>query len=195
MVNSRKAFTLIEILVVIAITGVILTAAVAPIVLTVRNLRITEKDFGTREAMWKSLSFIARDLRQSLPGPSGPSLKLLHGERLGGGADDVVCFWSSLSISYGMPPGTVMYRIISEKNQLPGLYRVVFPSLEPSRIDCREMPEKDLQILIPYAESLRISVWDGEIWVDEYEGPRPAGVRFTLERRGEVVEYVDWIPR
>ena len=195
MVKSRKAFTLIEILVVIAITGVILTAAMAPIVLTVRNLRITEKDFGTREAMWKSLSFIARDLRQSIPGPSGPSLKLLHGERLGDGADDIVCFWSSLPISHGMPPGSVMYRIISERNQLPGLYRVVFPSLEPAKIDCREMPEKDLQILIPYAESFSISVWDGETWVEEYEGPRPAGVRFTLERRGEVVEYVDWIPR
>lgn len=195
MDNSRKAFTLIEILVVIVITGVILTGAMAPMILTVRNLRVTEENFGSREAMWKTLTYIARDLRQILPVSDGPSLKLVREERLGGKAEDAICFWSSSPVSSGMSPGTVMYRIISDKIQLPGLYRIIFPSTEPAMVDCREIPKENLQILLPYAESLRISIWDGENWVEEYEGPYPAGVKVTLERQGEVVDYVDWIPR
>lgn len=193
--TSRKAFTLIEILVVIVITGVILTAAMAPMVLTIRGLRSTEKDFGAREAMWKTLAFLGKELRQTATGPEGAVFRLNRGERMGGKADDSVCFWISPSSLSSYVPGTVVYRTIVDKVEIPGLYRFSFPSMEPSMVECREFPEEGYQLVLPYADSLRVSVWDGKTWVEEYEGPRPAGIRITLERRGEMVEYVDWIPK
>lgn len=193
----RKAFTLIEMLVVVVIVGVILSSAVAPMVLTIRNLRITESDFGSTEAMWKSLDFVGRDIRQSIPCSSGPVFRLLEGDTVenGGLADDVVCFMASPELIPGSIPGAALYMIVSDKVEIPGLYRITYPAVKPAEVDCGRIPEKGIQLILPYADSLRISVWDGKSWVEEYTGPRPAGINIALGRRGEVVEYVDWIPK
>jgi len=194
-VIAKKAFTLIELLVVIVIVGVILSAAIAPMVLTIRNLRTTESDFGTAEAVWKSTEFVGRDIRQSCPTYSGPAFRLLEDDRGGGPSGDMLCFMASAEPALGTIPGAVLYRIIRDGKNLPGLYRISYPAMEPGEVDCKKIPRKRIQLILPYVESFKVSVWDGKTWAEKYRGPRPGGVKLTLSRDGEVVEYVDWIPK
>ena len=136
MKNRRaRGFTLIEILLVVGLVGIIASAALAPLVVTVRSLEEAQARWGRRHNARDAADAMYRDLRLALRNPSFQSVRIIHEESLGNDADDRLVMWSAAPKYEGKSAGVVVYRVLPEdsfSDDAPGLYRWVIcgqPSL------------------------------------------------------------------
>ena len=96
MKNRRaRGFTLIEILLVVGLVGIIASAALAPLVVTVRSLEEAQARWGRRHNARDAADAMYRDLRLALRNPSFQSVRIIHEESLGNDADDRLVMWSA----------------------------------------------------------------------------------------------------
>ena len=49
-------------------------------------------------------------------------------------------------------------------------------------------------MVLKYAEGLKLSVWSGESWSDEYTGELPKAMRITITLNGRKQVYEDSLP-
>ncbi len=204
MKNSRaRGFTLIEILLVVGLVGIIASAALAPLVVTVRSLEEAQARWGRRHNARDAVDAMYRDLRLALRNPSFRSVRIIHEESLGNDADDSIVIWSAAPKYEGGSAGVVVYRVMPEdsfSDEAPGLYRWVIcgqPSLhvqsgdvfgpesadvpEPMDIDPDGLEAKDGELILSTARGLRFYFPHGEEWEREaYDGWIPPILRTDI---------------
>ena len=74
--TNRRAFTLIEILVAVMLTGLLTGLALAPVVVTVRRVVETQEEYTDIAALSRTVSFIARDLNAAMRlSPNVPTIR------------------------------------------------------------------------------------------------------------------------
>jgi len=192
----RKAFTLIEVIIVVALFGIIAAVALAPAVAVVRRFEDVRAEEAREQRMTYFLRRIPDELRAS---PKefieGPAVVLIHRDVLGGAADDRLAFWSDR----GGEPGVRAIRLFQPgagRIGEPGVYRWVLPLLTPNTVNWEMLDPRDGRLLFPGADSLRFSVlaFDAAEWSDEYSGPRPRGIRLTVKAGEEEFVHEDWLP-
>ena len=66
MTTRHNAFTLMEILVAVMLTGILTTLALAPVVVTVRRVVDTQTEYTDFAALSRTMNFIARDLNSAM---------------------------------------------------------------------------------------------------------------------------------
>lgn len=195
--RPRRGFTLVEILVVVALIGVIAVAGFAPIVFTVERLRGLRSDFGSDTALRMAAKAICRDFRQGMVLEGQPQARLVRHDVLGGGADDRLIFWSAARQRFGEPAGSYVYMLVSDPGDeypFAGLYRWFLPGRAPGEVSPEGLSPEGAELVIPGVRSLRAAFLRSGEWVDEYEGPYPQGIRVTLSREDEGYTYADWLP-
>lgn len=204
MKNSRaRGFTLIEILLAVGLVGIIATAALAPLVVTVRSLEEAQARWGRRHNARGAADAMYRDLRLAIRNPSFLSVKIIHEEKLGRDADDRIMIWSAAPKHEGKSAGVVVYRVMPEnpfRSEAAGLYRWVIcgqPSLhaqsgdvfgpesadvpEPMDIDPDKLEAKDGELVLSTARGLRFYFPSGDEWKRErYEGWIPQILRTEI---------------
>ena len=204
MKNRRaRGFTLIEILLVAGLVGIIASAALAPLVVTVRSLEEAQARWGRRHNARDAADAMYRDLRLALRNPSFQSVRIIHRESLGNDADDRLVMWSAAPKYEGKSAGVVVYRVLpgdSFSDDAPGLYRWVIcgqPSLhaqsgdifgaesadvpEPMDIDPDGLEAKDGELILSTARGLRFWFPHGDEWEQEdYEGWLPEILRAEI---------------
>ena len=92
--TGRRAFTLIEILVAVMLTGLLSALALAPVAFTVRRVIDTQEEYSDITALSLTLDFIARDIFSAMR-LSPNVLTVIDHEALGGNAEDVLMVMSS----------------------------------------------------------------------------------------------------
>ncbi len=195
MKTRRRGFTLVEILVVVAMTGLIAVTAFAPLIHTVGVLRDLERSFGDASGLRLASAHIVGDMRQYQQAPRGPAFRLIRHDLLGGKADDVLLFWSISPLRQGQPAGTVIYRLGSKKETAGSLLRWVLAGVIPQEVNPAALDEREGQLVLQGVEAFRVAALQGGRWADEYAGILPQAVRLTLGR-GEVESvYEDWLPQ
>jgi hypothetical protein len=193
--RRRPAFTLIEILVVVGLTGLIAVTAFTPLVHTVGLLRDLELSFGREAALRVASSRIVDDMRQYQEGSRAPAVRLVRHDRLGGVADDVLLFWSVAPLRQGRPAGTIVYRLGARPGREKSLLRWTLPGLRPGEINPAGLDEEEAQLVLQGLDGFRVAFLQDRRWVDEYGGGLPRAIRLTLTR-GEVEGvYEDWLPQ
>ena len=126
MKNRRaRGFTLIEILLVVGLVGIIASAALAPLVVTVRSLEEAQARWGRRHNARDAADAMYRDLRLALRNPSFQSVRIIHEESLGNDADDRLVMWSAAPKYEGKSAGAAI--------MAPTLRRTPSIPLPPSR--------------------------------------------------------------
>lgn len=196
----RSAFTFIEVLVVLALVGVMAACAIAPMVHVVSNLRDAQNGWGYRSAVEDSARIIFRDIRNYIQGPDQTYCLLRRKDILGGNAADVLAVATGSLLKTSLTPGTVVYSLLQEdtlgmKSQIPGLYRWTFLGKRPEDIDLNiSFPVEDGALVLPYVDSFRVEAYGGKEWLGDYSGSIPAGVRITVKRKGETYGISDWFP-
>ncbi len=201
--NRARGFTLIEILLVAGLVGIIASAALAPLVVTVRSLEEAQARWGRRHNARDAADAMYRDLRLALSNPSFPSVKIIHEENLTTDADDRLLIWSAAPKYEGKSAGVVVYRVLPDDSfsgEAPGLYRWVIcgqPSLharsgdvfgagsagvpEPMDIDPDDLEAKDGELILSAARGLRFYFPRGGEWEqEEYEGGIPEILRAEI---------------
>ncbi|MCF7936107.1 MAG: type II secretion system GspH family protein [Synergistales bacterium] len=193
----RSGFTLIEIMVVIALVGVVAAVGFAPLVHVVSQLRRVETEFGGRQAQRLAAQQIGRDLRRATPPHLDTALIVRHRDKLGGDADDMIAGLSVRRTEQGKIAGTVVYAVVREhlvRRIVPGLYRWFFPGDNPAQVDLEALDPEEGELVLPDVTGLRVRVRTGEEWSDEYRGAYPVGVRIALQREGARTSYAVVFP-
>lgn len=191
-----NGFTMIEVLVVVALFGIIAAVALAPAVAVVRRFEDVRAEEAREQRMTYFLRRIPDELRASpLTFIDGPAVVLIRRDILGGAADDRLAFWSDR----GEEPGVRAIRLFQPgagRTGAPGVYRWVLPLQAPNTVNWDMLDPGEGRLLFAGAESLRFSVleFDSSEWSDEYSGPRPRGIRITVKAGEEEFIHEDWLP-
>ena len=189
MMNRHSGFTLIEILIVVMLTGMLTTLALAPVVITVRRVVETQEEYSDLSALSRTMSFIERDLSSAMR-MSSNVITIVDHESLGGHDDDILMVMSTAPTVQNLPAGTVVYRIseggIMHSNTIPGLYRWMFPGKMPNVIKTDTLNVEDAQLVLPDVNEFCVEIPTGSHEDDrrkEYRGQLPAGLYIKIGRR------------
>lgn len=194
--GRKQGFTLAEVMVVLALFGLIASLAFAPSVSLVRRLEEARSEIaGEQEADYR-MGRLAADLRRSPRNfPDGPAVLSVRHDLLGGLPDDRLAFWSDGGGLTGVR-AWMIHRPGVSKRSPPGMYRWVLPLASPSAVDWDALDPEEGHLVISGAVSLRIAVLDHGTaeWSDEFAGRRPRGIRITVKKGEEEVFREDWLP-
>ena len=186
--TSKRAFTLIEVLVAVMLTGMLTTLALAPVAYTVRRVVETQNEYADFSALSRTLNFIIRDLSSAMR-LSSNVLTIVDHEATGGNDDDILMIMSTSPTAQNLPSGTLIYKIaeggIMHGNVLPGLYRWIFPGQLPNTIKYDNLNPEDGQLVLPGIDEFRVEIPSGSHEDDrekEYSGALPKGLFIKLGR-------------
>lgn len=194
MTTKLKAFTLIEILVAVMLTGILATLALAPVVVTVRRVVDTQTEYTDFAALSRTMNFIARDLNSAMR--MAPNVITINDhESLGGYDDDALLIMSTSPRAQNMPSGTVVYKVAEggmlHGNIIPGLYRWIFPGKVPNVIKVDTLNPEDAQLVLPNVSGFSVEIPRGSHEDDRqkrYSGSLPSGIYIKMVR-GERSAY------
>ena len=188
--TTRRAFTLIEILVAVLLTGLLTGLALAPVAVTVRRVVETQEEYTDIAALSRTMNFIARDLNAAMR-LSPNVLTIKDHETLGGNDADVLMTMSSSPTIQNLPAGTITYKVaeggLLHDDTPSGLYRWITPGAEPKDIDPDKLNPESGQLVLPGVNEFCVEVPTNDREDDnrkEYTGQLPAGV-FIRIGRGE----------
>lgn len=204
----HKGFTLIEILLAVGLAGIIAVAALAPLVFTVQSLETVQKGWGKNIKVMETAERIFSDTRNFARSSSFPVFRTVHKEGFTVREDDRLLVWSAAPVKENKAPGLIVYKIVSASGlnkHKPGLYRWEIPGWRseakgsdedagPTALDTDSLRPEDGKMVLKYAEGLKLSVWSGESWSDEYTGDLPKAMRVTITLNGRKQVYEDSLP-
>lgn len=203
--KSRSGFTLIEILIVVALTGIIASLAMVPVIVVIRNLTEAEADYTDELALRRTAIFMGQEAAAALRLAPVPVRVITH-ERMGGGREDVLIFASSAPAKQNLAAGSLVYKIVNKRFMdeeiYPGLYRWHLPGVLPVDVDPEKLNDDKKTLVLPYVTSFAVAVPEGSEWRRDYEGELPKGLKFELARKNpqqekaeeERIEYVVSFP-
>ncbi|MDO4785836.1 MAG: type II secretion system protein [Fretibacterium sp.] len=182
---ARRAFTLVEILIVVLLAGLVTTLALAPVVFAVRRVVETQAADADAGALERALAFIGRDVAAALR--LAPfALKVEDHRALGGVEDDVLFVASTAPAKQNLPVGNLVYRIDRggplREDTPPGLYRWFLPGTDLEKIDAAKLRGETGQLVLPGVTAFGVEVVDRSERHKEYEGDLPVGLVVTLAR-------------
>ena len=192
----RKAFTLIEVFVVVALFGIIAAVALAPAVAVVRRFEDVRAEEAREQRMTYFLRRIPDELRLSpMEFKDGPAVALIRGDILGGAADDRLAFWSDRGGETGVR-AVRLFQHGAGKTGEQGVYLWILPFTTPENVGWDALEPAEGVLLLPKAESLRIALLahNEKEWEKEYTGERPRAIRIVVSLNKEVFSYEDWLP-
>ena len=181
---TNKAFTLIEILVALMLTGLLSALALAPVVLTVRQITELQEEYSDTAALAKTTDFIARDLDRAIRLASNVITVIDH-EALGGWDDDTLLIMSSAPNVQNLASGTVVYRIDDGgimHDDIPGLYRWIVPGKLPNEVNADKLEIEDGQLVLPDVNEFCVEIPGKDDRRKEYAGALPGGIYIRLAR-------------
>ena len=199
---GRSGLTLVELLVAVALMGILAVGAIAPLVLVVRRITDTETLFGGEASLRIAASSVVECAKGNLalPPKKTVALKIVRRDTLDGKADDTVVVWGTAAMRQGLPPGSTVYKVaregISKSKTLPiGLYRWFIASKTPDDIALDTLPPDAGQLVLEGVDGFSAEVWNAQEWSRTYVGEYPVGLRVTVARKEETSRYADWLPR
>ena len=188
MMTSNKAFTLIEVLAAVMLTGILTVLALAPVAYTVRRVVETQNEYADFSALSRTMNFIIRDLSSAMRLSSNVLMVVDH-EAMGSVPDDILMIMSTSPTAQNLPSGTLIYKIseggIMHGNVVPGLYRWIFPGKLPNTIKYDNLDASEGQLVLPGVDEFSVEVPKGSHEDDrnkEYSGALPKGLYIKLGR-------------
>ena len=192
--TTNRAFTLVEILVAVMLTGILTTLALAPVVITVRRVVDTQTEYTDFAALSRTMNFIARDLNSAMR--MAPNVITINDhEALGDHDDDTLLIMSTAPTAQNLPSGTLVYKVseggMLHGNVIPGLYRWMFPGKVPNVIKIDTLNPEDGQLVLPGVSGFSVEIPTGSHEDDRrksYSGALPSAIYIKLVR-GERTAY------
>ncbi len=179
---------------VVGLVGIIATAALAPLVFTIRSLEEAQRRWGASHNTAAAVEKIYSDIRRVIPNPSFSTFKIIHKSGLSAQADDRLVVWSAAPKYEGKNVGVVVYKVVTKgalNNAKPGLYRWVLanvPSVNalsgdlsgnpsepetPMEVNTDDLDPKEAKLVLAEAAGVRFYVWRDNKWEQEYDGKLP----------------------
>ena len=191
--GPRAAFTLVEILIAVMLTGLVASLALAPVVMTVSRVIEAQRAYTDATALSRALAFLGRDV-SSAARLAPVSLIVEDRQALGGRDDDVLIVMSTSPARQGISAGSLVYKLYDggamRSELLSGLYRWVLPGVLPDKVDASKLKAEEGQLVLPGVTSFVVEVSRGPERSKEYKGALPEGLFVSLTR-GDTKGAVD----
>ena len=186
---NKKVFTLIEILIVVMLTGLLTSLAIAPVAVTVRRVVEVQNNYSDVSALSRTLNFIERDMSGALRLVQNALIVLDH-EALGSKADDVLIFMSNSPAVQNFPASSIVYKLASggimHNDIIAGLYRWICVGRVPQEIDPEKLNIENAQLILPGVDSFSVELpGAGGFQSDrrkDYRGKLPTGIYIKITR-------------
>jgi prepilin-type N-terminal cleavage/methylation domain-containing protein len=197
---AERGFTLVEVLIALAIGGIIIAAGVAPLMFTVRTLARSRDDFARANMERTAVNRIFQDAREMNPLNCETPFRLWKSENLVMDDGGYLAVWTSATSYYDLPVSSVVWGVpresVLDTETRTGLYRwVISGDATPRSIDMGALDPASGSLSLPDVRSVSFSALDGEEWNDSYEGAFPRALRVTLKYdEGEAI-YEEMLPR
>ena len=197
---ERRAFTLVEVMMVVAIAGMIMTAGLAPVVYTARLISEAQKSFRSDNTERKAINRLFRDAMETTSMNVTAQLRLIRQDKLEGGGDDLLMLWTITPSYSGRPAGSVVYGLAREsvlRTDMPkGLYRwVVSKDILPDSLTMDDLDHSKPELVLPGVTGVRFSILESGRWFDDYRGGLPGALRVKLEYGKREKIYESWLPK
>jgi prepilin-type N-terminal cleavage/methylation domain-containing protein len=201
---TRRGFTLVEVLIVLAIGGIIVAAGVAPLTFTVRALARARDDFARTNMERTAVTRIFQDVREMNPLNREAPFRLWKPENLKMDDGGCLAVWTSAEAYYNLPASSVVWGMSDgvepgegEPNAetRAGLYRwVISGDAAPRSLDVAALKPETGSLAIPGVMSVSFSALDGGEWKDSYEGAFPGALRVSLRYDDGESVYEEMLP-
>jgi len=192
--SRKRAFTLVEVLVAVSLTGLVAAIAMGPLTALVVRLDAVRRDYAPGAALSYAVRSIASECRQSLPRGGKTPFRALRGFS-GDRRSDTLAFWTAAPLSRSSPSGTEVYALLEpgpfSEGVTPGLYRWTFPGATPAEVDLARLEPRSAVLVVKNADRFEVDVFDGKAWVEDYSGPLPAGISLKLGRKDTLATHAD----
>ena len=179
-----------EVMVVVGITGILLTSALAPMVYTVRLLKDTQKQYATDNKWRLQVSRLFADFSQTLPLQDKSTVILKDGKS--------ILMWTLTPSLQGKPAGCVVFSVVSNGGYMKaqgGLYRWFLPEvLNLEDVDITALKIDSATLVLPGVDAMHARVWDEKQWTEDYKGKRPQALEVTVKGENRELSFVDWMP-
>ena len=201
---------------VVGLIGIIATAALAPLVFTVRSLEEAQQRWGTSHNTAAAAEKIYSDVRRVVPNPSFSTFKIIHKSGLSTEADDRLVVWSAAPKYEGKNVGVVVYKIVAKgalNNAKPGLYRWVLVNVPsaaavsgdisggsssepetPMDVNTDELDPKKGKLILADAEGVKFYVGKENKWEQEYDGKLPKLLKTEIAAKDGRYSHTERFP-
>jgi hypothetical protein len=194
---------MVEIMLVVAIAGIILAAGLVPLMYTARLMAETRAAFTRDNGERAAVARMVTDARELISINESSVVKLLRGDELGEGGDrDYLALWT-LTPSYSMAPLCTVVFGLPPKSALAGdyedgLYRwLLSDDKRPVDMTPDDLSPESGRLILRGVKGVRFLALSGTEWLDVYAGGMPQALRVGLDY-GEDKEsrvYDVWLPK
>ncbi|MCL2684283.1 MAG: prepilin-type N-terminal cleavage/methylation domain-containing protein [Synergistaceae bacterium] len=183
--RKKIGFTLLEIMIALAIAAIIMSAGIAPLLYTSRIIRSTREKFQKSNRERYAANRIFADIRGAVSVNEKNPVAIKEYDEITAGANDFLIVRSAAttytiaplsSVVWGRP-GSVSVRADFE----PGLYRwVLSRDTPPGEVNVRELDPHDASLILQDVDEVSFSVPQDGGWTREYTGIMPRALRVTF---------------
>jgi prepilin-type N-terminal cleavage/methylation domain-containing protein len=196
----KRGFTLAEVLIALAIGGIIIAAGIAPLMFAVRTFARARDDFERVNMERTAVNRIFRDAREMNPLNCETPFYLVKSENPGTDDGGYLAVWTSARSYYNLPASSVVWGVpvtsVLDAETRAGLYRwVISEDTMPRYLDVGVLDPVSGSLAIPDVRSVSFSALDGEEWKNSYEGAFPRALRVSIKYDDGESVYEEMLPR
>ena len=197
--RKKRGFTLLEIMITLAIAAIIISVGVAPLLYTSRLLISTRENFSNSNRERTAANRIFADIRGAVSINEKNPVAIKEYDEISYGANDflivrttsVTNTISPLSSVVWGRPGDVSIR----DDVKPGLYRWVLPrDVPPGEVEIRELDPLDALLVLQDVDEVSFSAQREGEWTREYTGAMPRALRITFAYGEAGTVYEEILP-
>jgi prepilin-type N-terminal cleavage/methylation domain-containing protein len=208
----KKAFTLVEIMIVAGISAIIMTAGIAPLMYSARLMSEARASFTEDNRERHAVNGMLLDAREVIASGASRPFRLFHRDAVNG-PEDYLMLWTITPSYARLPLGTVVFGVppdgVLRDGYQEGLYRwLLSDDKRPEEVTMEDLTPERGRLVLAGVENVGFKVLSDGEWVDEYAGMMPQALRIFLkygededkaDRKGEDGErernYDVWLPK
>lgn len=204
MRGTKEGFTLIEVMLAVGLFAIIATAALVPLMFTVRSLKSAQNDWQKDTRSQRYVQQIFSELRSCVRQGTETSVRVERASGLNVADDSRIAVFSLLPLKQGHPAAVCVYRVFKAdklKKITGGLYRFEFALPLPAallldgasdrlpiNIDMEKLTPAKGKNIIPSAVGMKIDVLKDGQWEEEYSGMLPEALKIEVKLdKGNIV--------
>jgi prepilin-type N-terminal cleavage/methylation domain-containing protein len=197
--RKKNGFTLIEIMIALAVAAIVMLVGVTPLLYTTRMINAAREDFARANGERSAVNRIFADIRGAVSINENNPVVIREYDEVSAAANDFLIVRTTSvtntvgplsSVAWGRPDS-----VSARGGFEPGLYRwVLSRDIPPDEVAVRELDPLDASLVLPDVDEVSFSVPREGEWTREYAGAMPRALRVTFgSGTGEAV-YEEMLP-
>jgi prepilin-type N-terminal cleavage/methylation domain-containing protein len=195
-VRRNTGFTLIEIMLVLAIAAIIMSAGIAPLLYTARMLRASRENFSQANRERSAANRIFADIREITTLNAKEPVVIAKYDDLASSGENDFLLVRTLATANTTAPLTSAVWGVPGKTALrsdfrDGLYRWALSNdVLPGGVSVKALDPSDATLVLPGVSSVSFAALRDSDWTREYRGALPKALRiiFSYPDRNSVYE-------